>query len=954
MPQVGLAITGALTAFKAMAVGAFLTTTIGGRLLGSVALSALQMATVRKPRAAGLTNERKGTGSTNPRGFPLGLCATDGDEACTPMTHGKVGKVPNAYATFVIILSDVPGCGLSRMAVDKEWVTISGAAHPDYGQEVLGRFNGFMWVKFYNGTQTVADPMLLAKYATYPNRPWTADMVLTGCAYAIITCRANPKIFTSEPQFRFELTSIPLYDPRKDTTVGGSGAHRWANKATWEPSNNPKVMEYNILRGTEVPACGIWGGAATANDLPLANWFTAMNECDVVISTLAGNVPQYRAGHYVTVNEAPADVIDDLNVVCTGQTAEIGGTFKTRVGGPGLPVLFITDDDWVVTQPQDYDPFDRADQRPNYITANYPEPANVWGPRPAPALANAGWEIEDGGRRETALEFAACPYIAQVQRVMASYAKDGRRARKHGGYLPPDAAVLEPLDTLSWTSARNGYTAKVFEISSIDDGARNMLQHPSLREADPADYGWSPGAEVPVTNPSSALPTTPTQVVDGFAVNPLTLLDASGAVRGFGVEILWNGAEHEGVRAIEYEAWLGGVKIKTGNTTDVASGRTEATSGLIRGTAYQVRIRPVADWPTDWTAFLTVTTPAVLITSADLLITGHHGGALNSDPFTRDITAWTFEVAPSVLVTTPDSPVGGTSNLRASTTSYAFSEPFSIDPAKNYFAEGWIRQNVGSTTAFLLIAFYDAAGNVVNTGGTGWFGGGSYRYFGIAGTVPVAGLPANFFFSRYTGAFGPDEVAKIPTGAKTARIGYLANVSGGAGVQDYAGLRCVEQTRRTALDPKSLQDVFRTVNPAYYDNVATTNNFLLATLNIGAVASGAIWRRSVHFECRRPATYATHGGGQPRVELQRRSKKLGGGVWSAWSTQSFWQESALYETGIGIGDWDIIDDSGTIGSPRDEIEYRLILVTDTPVGPAGVNWIGNVWLTVAAITKGGA
>ncbi|MDT9693971.1 hypothetical protein Q5762_37740, partial [Streptomyces sp. P9(2023)] len=57
--------------------------------------------------------------------------------------------------------------------------------------------------------------------------------------------------------------------------------------------------------------------------------------------------------------------------------------------------------------------------------------------------------------------------------------------------------MLEPLDAVAWTSARNGYTSKVFEVSGKVDDQRTLLQRISLRERDAADVLWSPGDLLP-------------------------------------------------------------------------------------------------------------------------------------------------------------------------------------------------------------------------------------------------------------------------------------------------------------------------------------------------------------------------------------------------------------------------------------------------------------------------
>ena len=252
MPQIGVAIAGVIGAFQATAVGTFLTTTFTGRLLASVALSALQVALAPKPKAPGITTEFTANGGTNPCGFILGKYATAGDAVCPPMTHGVAGKTPNAYLTYVVALGDIAGQTLERVMIDGAYVDLGTTPHADYGLPVTGRFAGYAWVKYYDGSQTVADPMLLSKYAAYPERPWLSDMIGTGIPYAICTFRFNRKLFQALPSVLFQCGGIKVYDPRKDTTVGGSGAHRWGTASTYELSRNNAVLAYVPLSGPGV------------------------------------------------------------------------------------------------------------------------------------------------------------------------------------------------------------------------------------------------------------------------------------------------------------------------------------------------------------------------------------------------------------------------------------------------------------------------------------------------------------------------------------------------------------------------------------------------------------------------------------------------------------------------------------------------------------------------------
>ena len=176
-----------------------------------------------------------------------------------------------------------------------------------------------------------------------------------------------------------------------------------------------------------------------------------MNECDVptIVADGIGEVdpiyePQFSGGYEIKVAEnEPADVIDELLKSCNGQIAENGGIYKPHVGAPGLPVMFLTDADWVITDPQELDPFKGLEQTFNGATATYPDPAAAWEMKDAPQRLFPEYEAEDDGRRLLAdFQFNAVSSPTQVQRLMLSMVRDGRRMRFHRGTLPPVAFAL--------------------------------------------------------------------------------------------------------------------------------------------------------------------------------------------------------------------------------------------------------------------------------------------------------------------------------------------------------------------------------------------------------------------------------------------------------------------------------------------------------------------------------
>lgn len=600
-------------------VANFFTATLGGRLLASVALSALSVALQDHPtsRLGGIRTQHTQTGGTNPASFVIGeRYATDGQLMAPPMSHGEGFGYHNLYLTYVVEVSDLPGQTLEELYLDGELAEIGTEAHADYGLPLLGRFTDRAWITYYDGTQTAADPMLLDKYPAPLERPWSADMIGEGLCYAVLTFQFDREVWNGFPAVRFVLGGIPMYDPRKDGSVGGTGTHRWDDPATWEQTGNNAVVIYNILRGIDLGGGHVWGGEIAAEDLPLANWFAAMNECDVAITLKSGGTePQFRAGFEVKVNDDPADVIEELLKGCAGEMAEIGGVFKIRVGPPGLPVFFFDDDDVIVSRPQELDPFPGLSETWNGVQATYPEPASIWQTKDAPPRFNAGFEAEDGGRRLVAeLTLPAVPYKRQVQRLMRAYIREERRFRRHELTLPPDANILEPLDAVSYTSARNGYTSKVFEVSQVLDGVVRGNPDVSLKERDASDHVWVPDDELP-SSVGSILPQVPPDIgVPGFDVDPVTI---SG--RRPGIALTWS-AGLDPARGIKWEVRVAATSeiVNRGTTLDLAAGGIVLSSGLLPDVGYEVRARLMTRLKSVWTAWEAVTTDDVRLSDEDL------------------------------------------------------------------------------------------------------------------------------------------------------------------------------------------------------------------------------------------------------------------------------------------------------------------------------------------------
>ncbi|AKG94530.1 tail-like protein [Paracoccus phage Shpa] len=616
MPVVGAAITTSFAAETSTAVGSFIINTVA-----SMALSAVSQALRGKPRQAGIRSDVTLAGEETPGSLVFGKYATGGFMATAPMTRGSAGGMPNGFLTFVIELADMPIGGLDGIWIGDEKAEIlppvAGSLYPDHNA-LGGRFSGKAWFRFFNGRTTAYAG--LTDHTDQP-RPWQEDMIGRGLPFVVMRFRYDREVFQGLPQCLFEVTGIPLYDPRKDSTVGGSGAHRWGQLDTYEPSENPGVQVYNILRGIYYNGAHIWGGRASADDLPLNNWVAAMNACDQLVD----GQPRWRASFEAKIGpehfggDEPAAVIEEILRGCSGSLAEFGGVYRIRIGGVGMPVMAFTDEDIIISQGQSFEPFRGLDQVYNTVQAQYPEPVAKWASKEAPRRQNAGFLAEDGDAYVASLNLPATPYPAQVQRVMRAYMMDGRRQRQHNITLPPEFAAVEVLDAVAWTSPRNGYINKVFEVTARDDNPRTLLQGFGLRERDPNDYNWTPDMALPS---SAASPTTPEpapRVVLGFDVSGVAIRDANGVQRRPAIRMTWNGDQPD-ARAIRFQIRPQGQTelAAEGSVHAIADGELIVSEGILANTTYQVRARLVTTRATLWTGWLSVTTPDIRLTPLDL------------------------------------------------------------------------------------------------------------------------------------------------------------------------------------------------------------------------------------------------------------------------------------------------------------------------------------------------
>jgi hypothetical protein len=196
-------------------------------------------------------------GALNTVAAPRGLAAA-GARSLVPLTYG-VDRQP------ALILNVLPAAGdANTLLVVCLW------GHALHQVDELRLNDGAMpagaTVTSYTGSQTTPDATLVAAFAA---QGITYTDTLAGYAFSVVAMPTRS--FDGQLNFSARLYGRKVYDPRKDSTAGGSGSHLLADPTTWEWSDNPSLAladwHASTLYGAGEPV--LWSSvpaAANAND----------------------------------------------------------------------------------------------------------------------------------------------------------------------------------------------------------------------------------------------------------------------------------------------------------------------------------------------------------------------------------------------------------------------------------------------------------------------------------------------------------------------------------------------------------------------------------------------------------------------------------------------------------------------------------------------------------------
>jgi hypothetical protein len=533
----------------------------GGTVLANIVLGGLLVAAKyaltsifqQTPKSSASATETK-YGENLVREVGLGVFGTMGHHI-----YRNAFDKGNHIVQDVFKLSDFRCLELLRVQMDGEWKSLSPDQQGDegriYGQRILGvKDGGQCFVRFYQGTfDQTADPALIA-YANPVGR-WTSAHRGAGLCYAIVTTITDVDNLTSVPSLMFEVRGAPLYDPRKDSSVGGFGSHRWNDQSTWEFSNNNAVMMYNLERGLYIGTEKIVGRGVAASRLPLSEWFTAMNICDEIMSD---GSKRYSAALIASSGDG---VTHETNMTplregCAGSWIEAVTGEYPIVGANQAVVATITDDDIAWEKPFQLSFSRTRTELVNTVAASYVSPELFYETTSLTTRIDALALAQDRERLASKVDYTAVT-DHRVGDRLADIAIRASRYQANGSFtVHPKFLALQVGQWVQWQSDRYNRTIKL-QIHSKSLGA---MGSDSVRDVsiswqevgegifDPTAYETNPPIPIPNGQPIYQAQ------LSNFNAIPNKVIGDDGQEYP-GIRLFWDEITDTTVEGVEIQYW---------------------------------------------------------------------------------------------------------------------------------------------------------------------------------------------------------------------------------------------------------------------------------------------------------------------------------------------------------------------------------------------------------------
>jgi|GEM_PF-3520745 len=446
---------------------------------------------------------RMQTDATAPRRILYGQAATGG----TLIFRETVGA-ENTDLHMVLALAGHRIDGLTGLKFGDKTISFTGTST----LSLSGQYASHLSVSIYSGddNQLAAAPLVAA------SSKWTDSHRLCGIAYAHVKAVWDPDIFPQGMEgFLFTLKGRKLYDPRKDSSIGGFGVHRVYDEGTWEWSDNPVLCMADYLLGIRV------GGKLVAGvgvDPTRIDWPNVMAEaliCDDDVALKSGGVEKrYTANGWIDPTRSHRENLAALGSACGGTMVFQGGKWRAYVASPRPAIKSRSSDD--VVGPISLLAKKSSARKINCVRGVYADPQADYQLKDFPPVQVQAYVDADGGQELwTDLNLPMTKSSSMAQRLSKIALGRARMEKSLSCEFSLVALQDQAMDAINFSHARFNLDQQRMLITDwqlttrrTKDGSDALAIQCGLLEDDDLIYDWSNAVdEVDVSPPGTVLST---------------------------------------------------------------------------------------------------------------------------------------------------------------------------------------------------------------------------------------------------------------------------------------------------------------------------------------------------------------------------------------------------------------------------------------------------------------
>jgi hypothetical protein len=508
-----LAFTSAGTVATASIATALTTTFLGSALLAVGAgaiLSGVASAFVSKPSAAQLGRLQLSFNPGASRKIVFGTTAM-----ATDLIYAEPSGTDQLDLNYVIVLAAHKVTSVDSIYLDDKlfWTAAGG---------LQGDFAGF------GGVAVREEGSAANALNVGTGSVWTsANCRLTGCAYIYVQLYRKGSNKKSESPFAGGVTTswkivgkgIPVYDPRRDSTRGGSGSHRADNQATWqfadgatELGQNPALQALTFLLGWRIGSQVSVGVGYPVDRIDYADWIAAANVCDESVSLSSGSHRRYETAGLFSDEDSPRDVLASLLIHMNAELRDVNGKLGVRVATydfSGTLPAFTADD---VLGAYSWSGFSALTETFDVVRGNYTDPTTASLYQEAAYTQEATGSSDIPGRRVLNLDLPLCQDPIRAQRIARQVLRRELFRSTFTADFGPRMWAYKVGDVINFSFPLLGISNIPFRIVSqsvkviADEEGAQAFCPTTLQVEDASIYIWTstdgvnpPGAVAPVS-----------------------------------------------------------------------------------------------------------------------------------------------------------------------------------------------------------------------------------------------------------------------------------------------------------------------------------------------------------------------------------------------------------------------------------------------------------------------